>query len=212
MTKPTPIIIWGASGHARAVTEVAIQLDVPIACYMDDAGRLDTFDGKPVIHDDQTLRNQLTTGVTRIVIAVGDCTARLKLAQRAISLGFTLTTLVHPRATVASSASLGGGTVVMAGGVVGANATVGDNVIINTGATLDHDCRVGEGVHLAPGVHVAGSVTIGRRTMLGVGSSVIEHIHIGSDVLLGAGSVVIRDIPDHVVAFGVPARVIRPIS
>ena len=37
-------------------------------------------------------------------------------------------------------------------------------------------------------------------------------MHIGSDVMIGAGSVVLRDIPDGVLAYGVPARVVRQTS
>lgn len=36
--------------------------------------------------------------------------------------------------------------------------------------------------------------------------------HIGKNSVIGAGSVVTRDIPENVVAFGTPCRVIRPIT
>ena len=36
-----------------------------------------------------------------------------------------------------------------------------------------------------------------------------RRVHIGSDVMIGAGSVVLQDIPDGVLAYGVPAAVIR---
>ena len=35
---------------------------------------------------------------------------------------------------------------------------------------------------------------------------------IGSNVVIGAGSVVTKDIPDGVLAYGNPCRVIRPIT
>jgi serine acetyltransferase len=38
---------------------------------------------------------------------------------------------------------------------------------------------------------------------------VIQEIHIGKHVVIGAGAVVVRHIPDSVVAYGVPARVIH---
>lgn len=37
-------------------------------------------------------------------------------------------------------------------------------------------------------------------------------VSIGSNVVIGSGSVVTRDIPDNVVAAGVPCKVIRPIT
>ena len=45
-----------------------------------------------------------------------------------------------------------------------------------------------------------------------IGSVVREGVHIGSDVMIGAGSVVLHDIPDGVLAYGVPARVVRQTS
>ena len=37
-------------------------------------------------------------------------------------------------------------------------------------------------------------------------------VTIGKNSVIGAGSVVTRDIPENVVAFGTPCRVIRPIT
>ena len=39
---------------------------------------------------------------------------------------------------------------------------------------------------------------------------VIQEITIGKHTIIGAGAVVFRSIPDQVVAYGTPARVIRP--
>ena len=41
--------------------------------------------------------------------------------------------------------------------------------------------------------------------------TVVPGVKIGDGAVIGAGSVVTRDIPDHVIAAGVPARVIRAI-
>jgi serine acetyltransferase len=42
-----------------------------------------------------------------------------------------------------------------------------------------------------------------------MGASVIDHINIGSHSVIGAGAVVIRDVPDHVLVVGVPARIVK---
>jgi acetyltransferase-like isoleucine patch superfamily enzyme len=41
---------------------------------------------------------------------------------------------------------------------------------------------------------------------------VIDGIQIGARAIIGAGAVVVRDIPNGVVAYGTPARVIRKID
>lgn len=52
-------------------------------------------------------------------------------------------------------------------------------------------------------------VEIGAGSWLGHGSIVLPGARIGRHVVIGAGSVVTGSIPDHSVAVGVPARVVR---
>ena len=82
-------------------------------------------------------------------------------------------------------------------------------MVINTGASVDHDCKIRDGVQLAPRVVLGGRVHIGDLSFVGIGATIINRIVIGRNCLIGAGAVVVRDIPDHNVAYGVPARVIR---
>jgi len=60
------------------------------------------------------------------------------------------------------------------------------------------DCA--RSVHIKKNAKIGGNVTIGPR------------VTIGQNSLIGMGSVVTVDIPDNVLAFGNPARVIKPIS
>jgi acetyltransferase-like isoleucine patch superfamily enzyme len=58
-------------------------------------------------------------------------------------------------------------------------------------------------------VALAARVRVGELAWIGVGATVSDGRAIGKRALIGAGAVVVRDIPDDVVAYGVPARVIR---
>ena len=51
-----------------------------------------------------------------------------------------------------------------------------------------------------------------RIHMIGAGAIVLPRRTIGEGSIVGAGSIVTRDIPDHVVAFGQPARVVRRLN
>ena len=53
---------------------------------------------------------------------------------------------------------------------------------------------------------------IGENAWIGAGATILPGVHIGKNAVIGAGSVVTRDIPDDVVAVGVPCRVVRPVS
>jgi len=67
-------------------------------------------------------------------------------------------------------------------------------------------------VRINAGARVSGNVTVGQATMIGAGVAIREGVRVGGYSLIGAGAVVVRDIPDRVVAYGVPARVMRAIT
>jgi acetyltransferase-like isoleucine patch superfamily enzyme len=52
-------------------------------------------------------------------------------------------------------------------------------------------------------------IALGENVWLGAGVKVMDGVRIGRDVVVGAGGVVTEDLPDGVVAVGVPARVVR---
>ncbi len=54
-------------------------------------------------------------------------------------------------------------------------------------------------------------VVIGDNVWIGGGSIIMPGTRIGNDVSIGAGSVVTKDIPDGMLAFGNPCRVIRKL-
>ena len=58
-----------------------------------------------------------------------------------------------------------------------------------------------------PGAHLAGNVRVGKLAHVGIGVSIIQGVEIGKSSIVGAGAAVIANIPDNVVAAGVPARV-----
>ena len=55
-------------------------------------------------------------------------------------------------------------------------------------------------------------ITVGDNVWIGANVSVLPGVSIGSNTIIGAGSVVNKDIPDGVIAAGVPCRVIRRIT
>ena len=55
-------------------------------------------------------------------------------------------------------------------------------------------------------------VHIGKNCWLGAGVIVLPGVTIGDNTVIGAGSVVTKDIPEGVIAAGVPCKVIREIT
>ena len=55
-------------------------------------------------------------------------------------------------------------------------------------------------------------VTIGDNVWLGSNVVVCPGVTIGDNAVIGAGSVVTKDVPENVIAAGVPCKVIREIT
>jgi acetyltransferase EpsM len=168
--------------------------------------------GIPILGGREQLDGLKRKKVDHIIFGFGNCEARLRLAEFVREKEFTLATAIHPRSIIAKDVSIGAGTVIVAGAVVNIGAMIGENVIINTLAGVDHECVVEDGAHISPGVHLAGRVTVGRGSWVGIGATVIDRIRIGAGSMIGAGSVVVEDIPDGVLAYGIPASVIKRIG
>lgn len=207
------VVIWGASGHAMVVADIFKWIDdYELVGFLDDQNpeRRDTlFCGLPVLGGREQLEDLRQKGVEHFIFGFGDCEARLRLAELVRAQGFALATAIHPRATIAEDASIGEGTVIVAGAVVNSGARIGENVIVNTLAGVDHECVLEDGVHICPGAHLAGEVTVGRASWVSIGAIVKDRIRIGAGSVIGAGAVVVSDIPDRVLAYGVPARPIK---
>lgn len=209
------IVIWGASGHALVVADIVrLARQYEIVGFIDDveARRQNTsFHGVPVVGREQLFPLR-ESGVEYLIVGVGDCAARMKLAETALENDFALATAIHPRATIAAGVPVGAGTVVVAGAVINPGSSIGSNVIINTGATVDHECVIEDGAHIGPGVNLGGNVRVGRGSWIGIGATVKDGVSIGAGAIVGAGAVVLRDVPAETVAFGVPAKVQRKRS
>ncbi len=202
MEQTDKVYLYGASGHAKVVIDIAKLAYVDVPCLIDDNQQVNELAGKPVVHS--------ADGLSPMIITIGDCQIRRTVAQKLGARGYL--TVIHPAAIMADSVKLGSGTVIMAGAIMNPYVEVGNHCIINTGASLDHDAKIGDFVHIAPHCTLCGGVTVGEGTWVGAGTTVIQGIHIGKNCFIGAGSVVVKDIPDGVLCYGNPARVIKKIN
>ena len=57
-----------------------------------------------------------------------------------------------------------------------------------------------------------GKVVLRESCKVGSHSTILPNVTIGKNSIIGAHSLVIHDIPDNVVAFGVPAKIVREID
>jgi len=216
MTSKSPIIIFGAGGHALVVADIINQMGQHhIVGFLDDINperHGAKFASSSILGGSNKLKTLRADGVALAIVAIGHCTTRARAAETLILAGFTLASGIHPRACIADSVEIGPGCVVAAQAVINPGCRLGSNVIVNTGATVDHECNIGSAAHIGPGVHLAGKVQIGERAWIGIGCCVSDRISIGSDAYIGAGAAVVQNIPANMLAYGVPARIIRKVN
>ncbi|HXH77509.1 sugar O-acetyltransferase [Nocardioides sp.] len=115
----------------------------------------------------------------------------------------------------------------------GYNIRLGEDSFVNANAFFMDDApiAIGAGARIGPGAQLmtalhpvddhqrrragwerAAAITIEDNVWLGAAVTVGAGVRIGRNSVVGAGSVVLRDVPDHVVAAGTPATVIRRIG
>jgi sugar O-acyltransferase (sialic acid O-acetyltransferase NeuD family) len=208
------IVVVGSSGHAKVVLDILekqgayriaglIASTKPAGEHAFGYEVLGTESDLPVLADRLKLRGCL--------IAIGDNWRRHLVAQKLMQLTPALDFIaaVHPSAQLARGASVGRGSVIMAGAVVNSDSRVGEFCILNTHASLDHDSVMQDFSSLAPKAATGGNVHIGEYSAISMGANVIHGRRIGRHSVVGAGALVLEDLPDFAVAYGVPARVIR---
>ena len=211
---PERLLVIGAGGHARSVIDIILQNgDYEIVGCIDNSYPemkfLPGMSEIPVVGNDDKLQEFYDQGVNRIFVALGNNRLRAKLYKKAMAIGFEPATVVSRYAVISPRAKIGTGTCVMAGAVVNVNCVIGEDCIINTNCSLDHDCKVGSHCHVAPGCAVSGTVSLGDYVQLGTGTNVIDGISVGEGTFIGAGAAVVKDMPENILAYGVPARFVK---
>ena len=209
-----PIVIIGASGHAKVVIDLVEQFGELKIIGLVDSDKPEGLEwfGYKVLGSESDISSLMSRfGFEAGFVAIGDNWIRHLVVDkiRAAVPDFPFVSSIHPSASLGRGVRVGCGTVIMAGATINSDSVIGDFCIVNTNASLDHDNELEDYVSVAPGVVTGGNVRVGRFSALSLASAVIHGRSVGSHTVVGAGALVLQDIPGHSVAWGTPARVIR---
>lgn len=100
---------------------------------------------------------------------------------------------------------------------LGEKTDIGAFTYINArhGVTIDEFVQIGSHCSLYSDSTIdnkQGSVHLKRNCRIGSHSVIMPGVTIGENSRIGAFSFVTTDIPDNVIAYGIPARVARPLT
>ncbi len=200
------IAIIGAGGHGKVVADIALKNDYEEVIFFDDDRTKKECAGFKVIGIFKDIYQYRDYD---FIVAIGNANIREKLLSHLEENNFSITTLVHPNASISRRVEIGKGSVVMAGSVINSDTSIGKGCIINTCSSVDHDCKINDFVHIAVGAHLSGAVTVEEKTWIGAGTTVSNNLNICSHCMIGAASLVIEDIKEEGTYFGVPAKKIK---
>jgi len=111
---------------------------------------------------------------------------------------------------------------------VGRNCKLSSHTFICEGVTIEDDVFIGHNVTFIndsyPRATTPGGALqteadwaveptrVKKGASIGSGATILSKVVIGLNAIVGAGSVVTRDVPDHAVVVGNPARVLRYLA
>ena len=104
---------------------------------------------------------------------------------------------------------------------VEADVTVGDNVTVKCGVYLWDGIRIDSDVFIGPNATFTNDLRprskvyppkfvethLGQGASIGANATIICGINVGKWSIVGAGAVVTKDVPDHALIYGNPARI-----
>jgi len=200
------VVIIGAGGFGRELFQYARdEGSLVVRGFLDDRSpeQLQLPEGLPLLG---SVADYAPAEGELFLLAVGEPAARARVARRLLAQGARFATLIHPRAYVASSATIGAGSVVAPFATVGASAVLGELTQVHFYASVAHDVRVGAFSALSPYSVVNGGGRLGEAVFLGTRATVNPLKEVGDGSKVAAGAVVYQDVPEGSLAAGNPAK------
>jgi sugar O-acyltransferase (sialic acid O-acetyltransferase NeuD family) len=117
----------------------------------------------------------------------------------------------HPFSSIASSAVVKYGVIINPGTILSPFCKIENFVSVNRNVSIGHHTQIGDYSTINPGTNIAGHCLIGENVLIGMGSNIFDGIEIGKNSIIGAGTLVTKNVPENVMVYGSPAKIIREL-
>lgn len=207
------LVIIGAGGCGREILQWAkdinkIEKKWNIKGFLDDNPT--ALDGRkcdiPILSD---VDHYIIETNDEFVCGIGNSKVRKELIEKLESKGAIFTSVIHPSAIVADTASLGKSVVLYPFSLISDNAVVGDGTIINMYSSVAHDSTLGSYCTISAHCDVTGMCCLGDNVFMGTTSNMVPGTKVGNDAYICAGSTVMGRIRDGRKVMGNPARIVK---
>jgi sugar O-acyltransferase (sialic acid O-acetyltransferase NeuD family) len=206
--KPKPLVIVGAGRQGRNIHDICQVAGTPIRGFLDDTRSPgETVNNIPILGPFARAHEKKLLADSDWIVGLGDNEIRRRLSHDIRANGGRLATIIHPTCIISPSARIGVGVYINALSRVLANVVIGDFALIEGLSSIGTDSVLEEAVLIGSGCQLIAGSHLGTCALLGAGAVVVRQAHIGAYSKIGAGATVIGDIPERVLAVGIPAKV-----
>ena len=210
------VVIIGAGGFGREVIEIFkdqnfIKKSWEILGFIDENSALwgKVINNFSVLGGLDWFENNREVGC---VVAIADPKTKKRIVDLLEKKGVLFYNAIHPSVIMSEFVNLGKDVIICAGSILTVNISICNHIIINLKCTIGHDAIIEDYCSIMPSVSINGENHIGKGVYIGTGATFIQQVSVGEWAIIGAGAVVIDNIPDHVVAVGIPAKVKKKID
>jgi sugar O-acyltransferase (sialic acid O-acetyltransferase NeuD family) len=145
------------------------------------------------------------------IITIGDNWGRKKVYEQVSKLSPNLEwpNALHPSVIIGNNVTIGKGILAMAGVIFNTGSYLGDFTNYFTRCNIEHDCYIGDFSSISAGVVLGGKVRVGKYSAIALNATIFDRIIIGDNSVIGSASLVTKNVPDNVLVYGNPAKIIR---
>lgn len=207
------VIVLGAGGFAREILETISEINshtdnsIEVLGFLEQGATRNS--GKSVrnlpIFGDMDYLKEVDLKNVKLVAAIGRSVWRQNAVVSAKEYGAKFINIYHPNSFISKWNIIGEGAIIQSQCILQCDIKIGSFFVANDNVAIGHDTIIGDYVHINPNVNIAGGTIIGNDVFIGVKATILTS-KIGAGSIIGACALVTKDVPENIIAKGIPAK------